>query len=59
MLENPELIFYETTGADLAAVGWYEELRKTGYEKDFLNFVSEIVTSWFEKQGLELRFREN
>jgi hypothetical protein len=59
MLENPELVFQWTVGADLAAVDWYEALRKTGYTKDFLDFLSEIVDSWFEKQGFELEFRED
>jgi hypothetical protein len=54
MLKSPELIFYETIGTDTAAVDWYEKLRKTGDVKDFLDFVSEIVTKWFEKQGYEL-----
>ena len=46
-------------GADLAAVNWYEALRKDGYDKDFLDFLSEAVNSYWESQGYELAIREN
>ncbi len=58
MFDNPERIFLETVGADLAAVRWYDALRETGYDKDFLDFLSEAVNGYWESQGYELRFRE-
>jgi hypothetical protein len=58
LTRNPESIFFET-GADLAAVNWYEALKKTGYTKDFLTFLSEIVDAHFEEHGFGLEIRES
>lgn len=51
IMRDPTSIFHKTVGADLAAVNWYEELKKKGYAKDFLTFLSEIVEKYFEQQG--------
>lgn len=58
ILENPKLIFYEV-GGDLAAVDWYDALKKTGYAKSFLDFLCEAVNGYWESKGYELKFREN
>jgi hypothetical protein len=54
VMGDPASIFYETVGADLAAVNWYKALKKTGYAKDFLTLLSETIEKYFEGQGYEL-----
>lgn len=59
MLEDPTLIFYETIGTDLTAPEYYEDLKKEGYEKDFLDFLSEIVEIYLKEHGIELKERND
>jgi len=53
ILEDPTLIFYETVGADLTTVNYYDALQKTGYRRSFLEFLNDIVNHFFESYGYE------
>jgi hypothetical protein len=59
LLDNPEQIFLETVCADLTPINWYEQERKTGYNKGFLDFLAEVVEGYYEDRGLELEERED
>jgi hypothetical protein len=57
ILANPENVFFEI-GGDLDAPKWYEALKKTGYDKSFLDFLNQAVNGYWENKGYELAVRE-
>lgn len=57
ILSNPENVFYEV-GGDLDAPNWYEALKKTGYDKNFLDFLNQAVNGYWESKGYELCVRQ-
>jgi hypothetical protein len=58
ILNDPTTIFYEV-GVDLTAPEYYQDLKKEGYEKNFLDFLSEIVSIYLDEHGIELKDRDD
>jgi hypothetical protein len=54
ILESPEQIYFEAEEADFTPLDCYEHEKKSGYEKDFLDFIGEIVQQYYADRGLEL-----
>ena len=53
VLDNPELIFYEIAGTDLAVADYYEAIREKGYPGTFLNFLTDIICRHFKDHGYD------
>ena len=53
ILDNPELIFFESAGADLTVADYYEAIREKGYTGTFLDFLTDIVCRHFKNNGYD------
>jgi hypothetical protein len=50
ILNDPKLIF-KATRAGLITVSYYEATQKKGYEQGFLEFLNDVVTTYFMEHG--------
>jgi hypothetical protein len=53
ILDSPELIFYESVGADLAVADYYEAIKEKGYPGTFLDFLTDIICKHFKNHGYD------